>query len=295
MEWVQLVADFLSEIAWPVVVLSVLLLFRKPLIARLGQLLEVEGPGLRAKFGQALDHAEDLKEVAAAIDDSPSVPSPVQDPLPGMNGDSPAEVTPKSDGDVLADLHESLDHPEPAQPSWLDVPAPKENWRGPLSPSERATMSGLSVDQVQLLTEGLAAAAEIADVSPKASATLAWGVLRQVVRPMMKMFDAQRVSDLIPLLRAMPVFSRSDAALLRVAEELVEYPSEAWESSDNGGPRFVRLVEYLIDRLLLVQSDRYLDVGGRQRRTNQARLLWERERLKLQRHSEPQRSDRPKP
>jgi hypothetical protein len=266
MAWTRLILDFLAAIAWPLVVLALLLVIRKPLVERLHGLLEVEGPGVKARFGQVLEQAEEAHEVAAAVDEVTAALTPAaeQDAVPGVAGDI------ATDGDTPGPA-ETTETPEKAEPPRLRVPTPRPTWRGPLTVHERAELFGIAPEHMRDLNLRLQTAAGLADGSPKSAATLAWSVVRAVTSFMRSENGVERVSDLIPVLRASSLFGPSDAALLRSAEELVGYPEVAWAASDDGGRRFVRLVEFLIDRLLMALAD--AAVLERQRTAALGRLI----------------------
>jgi hypothetical protein len=58
MDWLEFMSSVMSALAWPLVVLIVALVFRKPLADVLRQLRHLKAPGVEAQFGESLADVE---------------------------------------------------------------------------------------------------------------------------------------------------------------------------------------------------------------------------------------------
>ena len=77
MDWLQFIASLISSLAWPSVLVTALLIFRRHLLALAPYLREVEAAGVKLKFEQGLE------QVKSDADASPSLPVA---PAPALGG-----------------------------------------------------------------------------------------------------------------------------------------------------------------------------------------------------------------
>lgn len=98
MDWRTFIVELLKALAWPAVVLTVVLLIRKPLLDLIPYLQSAKLPGVELAFGEQLRQLEEKAEGSKVLEASAEVGQTIQSPQETLRGhlERLAEVSPRA-------------------------------------------------------------------------------------------------------------------------------------------------------------------------------------------------------
>lgn len=96
MDWLEAVSSWISSLAWPVAVVVLVVLLRKPLSTALGTLRHIEAPGVKADFGAVVADAEDRSESLKE-----SLPAEASERVPGRQRETDHSTTHDPSGVII--------------------------------------------------------------------------------------------------------------------------------------------------------------------------------------------------
>ena len=199
--WLKFGSDVIAATAWPVVVISTLIIFRRDLKAAIAKLSSLKAAGVEAAFGQTVDQ---MAPISSATPESP--PAPDQETLPANDAqpaaapitassnatESPVTDSGKTSGQQTVHAAAAGDPENPATRLWEIF----YRW-GEASAAKSAARRKRVLDLYGIRTSmGLKEARELATTSRSGAVLKAWSVAERSLRK--KLVDVVPESGSVP-------------------------------------------------------------------------------------------------